>query len=198
MSNKFVDFAAIKAAVNIDQAAHMLGLRVVVRGDQARGPCPACNQGGDRALSLNSAKRSFYCFAAKDGGDGGDVIKLVAHIRGIGQREAAEELQDHFGVGAQRQPTRAAGPAPKAEAGSRSKPAFEKQLVHEHEKVQAGGLSPATAEELGIGVAIAGWGKGNVLIPVRNEHGELLGFAAGDFTFHKSVESNVVAFRKAV
>jgi hypothetical protein len=38
----FVDFAALKAAVTIDQAAETLGLTLKQEGSQFRTACPAC------------------------------------------------------------------------------------------------------------------------------------------------------------
>jgi DNA primase len=83
----FIDFVALKEKVSIAQCVTMLGLRMK-GSDQLRSPCPQCQSGGDRALAVNIAKGSFYCFAQ---GKGGDQIALVAHIRDVGQREAAQE-----------------------------------------------------------------------------------------------------------
>src|SRR5437879_6337739 len=91
----YVDFAALKEAVSIAQCVQMLGLKMAGK-DQLRSGCPSCRAGGDRALAVNLTKGSFYCFAK---GSGGDCIGLVAHIRGIGQREAAQEIAEHFRVG---------------------------------------------------------------------------------------------------
>ena len=75
----FVDFEALKARVKIDQTIpHRL--KMLRHGDQYRGQCPACKQGGDRALAINSAKQSYYCFSQRKGGD---LIALVAHVRGM-------------------------------------------------------------------------------------------------------------------
>ena len=89
----YTDFAALKEAVTIEQAAEYLGLQLKVSNKQPRGPCPACNSGGDRILAITPAKQLFYCFASEQGGD---CIKLVAHIRGIKQQDAAAELAAHF------------------------------------------------------------------------------------------------------
>ena len=53
----FVDFEALKARVKIEQAIPLLGLKLRQHGDQYRGPCPACKNGGDRALAINSGKQ---------------------------------------------------------------------------------------------------------------------------------------------
>ena len=52
----FIDFAALKAAISIDQAAETLGLTLKQEGSQFRTSCPACKSGGDRAIVLTPAK----------------------------------------------------------------------------------------------------------------------------------------------
>src|SRR4051812_18849579 len=95
MAANFVDFQELKSRVSMQQVVQMLDLRM--KGtDQLRSACPACRSGGDRALAVNLTKGSFYCFAD---GKGGDQIGLCAHIRNIGQREAAEEIAAHFRIG---------------------------------------------------------------------------------------------------
>src|ERR1041385_6933878 len=88
----FIDFAQLKEGVTIGQVAQMLGLKLTTKGNQSRGPCPACQQGGDRALAIN-AEGKFYCFADKKGGDS---IALCAHITGKSQRDAAQQIATHF------------------------------------------------------------------------------------------------------
>jgi hypothetical protein len=77
----FIDFAELKARANIMQAAELLKLTLKPSGSQERGPCPGCNTGGDRAFVITE-RGLFYCFPARTGGD---LIKLVAHVRGCSQ-----------------------------------------------------------------------------------------------------------------
>ena len=92
----FVDFAALKSRVRIENVAAMLALDIKPRGAQLRAPCPACRSGGERALVITPAKQVFYCFGARSGGD---LIALVAHVRGCGANEAATLIAQHFGTG---------------------------------------------------------------------------------------------------
>lgn len=92
----FIDFAALKAAVPITDAAEALGLAIKREGTQSRAPCPACNSGGERAIVLTPGKGLFYCFAAKKGGD---CIGLAAHVLGVGNNDAANFLADQLGTG---------------------------------------------------------------------------------------------------
>src|SRR3984957_1630770 len=90
----FVDFEALKSRVKIEQTIPLLDLRIRQHGDQYRGPCPACKSGGDRALAINSAKQSYYCFSQRKGGD---LIALVAHVRGMTQKDAAAYIEQQCG-----------------------------------------------------------------------------------------------------
>jgi hypothetical protein len=88
-----VDFAKLKEQVPIQQAAELLGLDLVPDGQAFRCPCPQCQRGGDRAIVITPAKKAYYCFAEKKGGD---CIALVAHVKGMGQRQAAEWLLEQL------------------------------------------------------------------------------------------------------
>jgi DNA primase len=95
MTMPFIDFAALKERVTMEQVISLLNVKVTkIEGAQWRAQCPACRSGGDRVLSMNVREKVYRCFA--DGGKGGDVIALVAHVRGTSQREAAEFLNDRF------------------------------------------------------------------------------------------------------
>lgn len=87
----FVDFAAVKEAVSLEDAVHLLGLELKQSGAQLRGPCPKCQHGGDRALVVTPSKGLFVCFGAGQK-CGGDQLALVAHIAGLSVRDAAEWL----------------------------------------------------------------------------------------------------------
>ena len=90
----YIDFAALKEAHPIDEVARALGLQMRGNSHQLRGECPACKQGGARALAINLDRGVYYCFAE---GKGGDQIALAAHVRGTSPREAAELIADKLG-----------------------------------------------------------------------------------------------------
>jgi DNA primase len=92
--NEQIDFSALKQRVSIEQAIRFLGLDMRRSGSALRGPCPACGTGGHRALVVTPSKQVFYCFPARQGGD---QLALVAHIKGCGVRQAAEQLVARFG-----------------------------------------------------------------------------------------------------
>lgn len=203
----FIDFAALKAAVSFEDAVNTLGLDLKQVGNQWRGECPACKTGGDRALVITEGK-GWFCFAAKGGGD---VIALVAHIQGVTVKDAAKFLAGGMvntgtvskptstSTSSQepRQPPKPApapqatpDPAPKADDNKLEKVAA--RLLHEHEEVQALGISPATAEALCIGYDRSGILRGRVLFPLYRD-GHLEGF----FGYAADLEP-IIKFPKAI
>lgn len=171
-----VDFTAIKARVTYNDVLRFLDLHGKKVGEQWRGSCPACGSDNDRALVL-TAGRGAYCHAAKGGGD---VIWLVSHVRGIGVKEAAQQLADEFGIVPQEpaapvfppSSNEKAAPAPTEGSSSFGPLTY---LQYEHEAVQGLGLAAAIAENLGIGFAPKGMMRGRVVFPLY-DHGVLVGY----------------------
>ena len=176
----FVDFAELKTRVSIEQAVQMLGLTLTLHGSQYRGACPVCKAGGDRALIVTPAKGLFYCFAKKTGGD---VIALTAHIRGIGVKDAAEELNRAFGTVQNGTSTvsksRATAPqAPEA----RKQPAFDPEayasrLDASHASLAPLGLSAETLTHWKAGYSNSGTNRGRLAIALHDRDGNTIGFA---------------------
>lgn len=192
----FVDFAELKARVSFADAITLLGLTLKHSGNQWRGACPACKSGGDRALVITEGK-GFFCFASKKGGD---QIALTGHILDLAVKEAAQELAERFGIVPDRNSTvPRKSTVPESEGGSETKKlAPLSYLEHEHPAVEAVGFDPEIAKELGIGYAGRGIMRGTVAVPIRDQHGTLLGYIGimeaklpADF-----MGKNVVAFPK--
>ena len=171
----YVDFAALKERVPITDAVDRLGLKLRERHDQLRGPCPVCKSGGDRALVVTPAKRAFYCFGAHSGGD---VIALVAHIRGVDMKDAANFLQSQID-----------GPAD--EGNDKNSPEERvkgddkdirvlKPLTYlepDHERVRALGLDAETCRAFGAGYAPKGLMRGRLAIPIHDwRSGDLVAY----------------------
>jgi len=176
----FVDFAELKTRVSIEEAMQMLGLTLPLHGNQYRGACPVCKTGGDRALIVTPAKGLFYCFAKKTGGD---VIALTAHIRGIGVKDAAEELSRAFGTVQNSTGTvsksRATAPqAPEA----RKQPAFDPEayaarLDASHASLARLAISAETLKAWKAGYSNSGTNRGRLAIALHDRDGNILGFA---------------------
>jgi hypothetical protein len=203
----YIDFKALKSRVEVEVVAAMLELPIGYddRAEQWRGPCPRCQEGGDRALVVTPGK-GFYCFAKKTGGD---CIALAAHILDLPMRDAAAYIIDHLGddgvhAGAGdghddaaddpltcAHPHAHGGTDANADGDRRISPAKavrEQQpggagpfqplsyLLFDHPEVQRLGLNVDTARALGIGYAKKGIMRGRVAIPLRGDDGTLVGY----------------------
>ena len=91
---RFIDFGVVKDRVSFADAIAFLSLDVKRSGNQWRGPCSACNTGGDRAFAVTACK-GWFCFGLKKGGD---QIAPAAHILNLGVKEAAEGLAERAGI----------------------------------------------------------------------------------------------------
>lgn len=184
----YVDFAALKEAVSIEQVVGLLGLEMKQTGNQLRGPCPQCETGGDRALVITPEKGVYYCFSDQKGGD---MIALAGHIEGLAMKDAAVFIDNALTVPEEKV----------AKETSSNKKLQPLNLDFNHELVSAIGLDPTAAEAMGIGYCSKGVMKGTVAIPVRDESGELLHYVGVDtpVTLPKALQyqgENVVAFKK--
>ena len=65
----FLDLRAIRAAVSIEDAAHLLKLRLKKSGNQLRSNCPSCSNEDECIFVITRSRGLFYCFDAKVGGD---------------------------------------------------------------------------------------------------------------------------------
>jgi hypothetical protein len=168
-----IDFAEVKQQVSIERAAEMLGIKLKRSGPQMRGPCPICNEGGDRAFAVTPAKGLYYCFGKC--GKGGDAITLAARVRNCSLREAAEFLAGKGGISTT--PSKADGsrndsPQPPQEKGLRPLD----YLQASHEAVQALGVSAETCAHFGAGYAPKGIMRGRLAIPIHDHGGALLAY----------------------
>jgi len=176
---KFIDFQALKQKIKITDAMPLLGLTPSQFNDQMRSGCPACKSGGDRALVITASKNVFYCFAS---GEGGDVIALTSHIKGMAMKDAAAFLAERF----QQEPA-PIQPPPVATVPSNSSPkkneAGQPKLLNpltylqpEHPLVQALGISPETCIHFGAGYAPKGIMRGRLAIPIHDAAGTLIAY----------------------
>lgn len=163
-----MDFAAIKARIAIEDAIPFLGLTLKrTTNGQLRGKCPACDSDNDRALVVTPGKGA-YCFNEKRGGD---VLWLVSHVKGIGVRQAAQELADHFRLTEPQEPQRS---KPSGTGAAEATVTLLPLTYLDHS--QAFGLDEATAKELGIGYAPKGLMRGRIAVPIRTDTGKLVGY----------------------
>lgn len=169
MAQSFVDFAEIREKVSLEQAIQYLGLTMKKEQGAFRGACPHCKSGGDRALIVTPS-RGYYCHSQKRGGN--DSTSLVAHVKGLSQRDAANELHEHFLSASATVPQGPAQSSTKKTAGGFDPDAFAANLVYSGE-VEDMGISESDAHALSIG-----WHpkRKQVFVPVRNIDGSIAGF----------------------
>ena len=172
--SSFIDFAALKERLSVEEAIMLLGLSLKNRNGQWRGPCPACNSGGDRALVVTPAKNAFYCFGIKKGGD---VIAFAAHIRDCNVKEAAEFLAGAVGEGESPDSKTASNTVPeerkKEDVRSLQPLAY---LEPDHEIVLALGLDEAICRQFAAGYAPKGIMRGRLAIPIHDPDGALVAY----------------------
>jgi DNA primase len=95
--NKRVDFKVLRERIPIARVIDMLGVRLKKRGAQLRGSCPICSHASDRCFVVTPSLNRFWCFG--DCQRGGDIIELVAQVKHVSQKDAAQILAEHFGEG---------------------------------------------------------------------------------------------------
>jgi len=154
-----VNFNEVKEKVSFPDALKMLGLELTEKEGVYRGRCPACNAGGDRCLVVTPPK-GFYCFHKKQGGD---VIALAAHIKGIEVKQAAEFLVGKPAEGSKDPALNAKGLKPLD------------YLDPTHEKVLEL-VTEETARFLGLGWANKGIMRGTVAVPLHDPDGTLIAY----------------------
>jgi len=92
-----IDFAAIKAAVNIVAVLQLLGCRGQTRFSQHRGPCPlhGTHRGTARCFSAHLERNVFHCFKC---GQSGDAIDLWARATKQLPYDTAVDLCAKLGI----------------------------------------------------------------------------------------------------
>jgi hypothetical protein len=164
--SKYIPFDEVKTAISMERAIKMLDLDVRRSGNQYRGACPI-HGGGDRGLAITPKEGDwgkFFCHASGSGGS--DCIALAAHVLECRMNEAAHHL---FTVPEAREEQ----PPERREHSSLEK--VRDRLQHDHADVQAMGLAPETARDLGVGFDSRGMMRGRVCVPLYKS-GELVGF----------------------
>ena len=96
-----MDYAAIKAAIPVREAAIRYGLTV---GRDGMALCPFHGE-KTPSMKIYPGDRGFYCFGC---GAGGDVIKFTAMLFDLSSKQAAEKLDEDFGLGLAGKPFNAA------------------------------------------------------------------------------------------
>lgn len=161
-------YAEIREHVSLEQAVQYLGLDTRRDQNGLRCACPHCmpNDPKKHILAINPSK-GWTCWTQPKK-SGNDSTSLVAHVKGISQRAAAEELKEQF-LSVPQAPVQS---STKKTAGGFDPDAFAANLFYSAE-VQDMGIDEDDANALSIG-----WHprRKQVFVPVRNIDGSIAGF----------------------
>lgn len=152
-----IDFQALKAKLRIEEVAKAY-VELTQEGEVWRAPCPVCAPRNHRSIVITPSKQLYYCFSRKGGGD---VISLVAHVREVSQRSAAEMLVAQY-FGSKEKESDALEPL--------------NYLDADHPLVSEAGFPKEVCERVGIGYASKGLMRTYIAIPIRLEDGTLVGY----------------------
>jgi len=187
MANQWVDFRAVKAAVNLTEVLRYYGVDGLrsCRRDQLEGRCPIHRGGRADAFHVSLSKNAFQCFACQARGN---VLDFVAAMERCSVRQAACWLAQRFPVAVSEPPIPAQRPGATSQAtgnwlgkneGSNQPLSFTLRGVDgSHPYLRRRGILPETAALFGVGL-YAGRGllSGRVVIPIHNREGSLVAYA---------------------
>lgn len=176
-----LDFAQLKETVSIASVLTWLDVKTKQHNDQLRGCCPICKNKNPKIFVATPSKGLWFCF---NGCKGGDVITLVAKVRGVSLKDAAAEMAQHFTS----LPGKVTIPQPPQNQQLRKSGGFDPELYAKtlnpmHEALAPLGLAPETIAAFGGGYSSSGLNRGKLALPVHDREGTVLAFigrAIGD------------------
>jgi DNA primase len=182
-----VDFKSLKAKVSMETVLSRYDVRLRRVGvDEFRGKCPLPTHSSTRSkdsFSVSFARnawscQSASCIAARAGRVGGNVFDFVAEMERCSIREAAlrldRSLTEHL------LPLATLGRKEPVPYTSENRPlSFTLHNIdHQHPYLASRGLSEQTARSFGVGYYDGnGFLRGRIVIPIHNEHGELVAYS---------------------
>lgn len=174
----YIDFAVIKQSVALAVVLRQYQVPLRRSGrDQYRGICPIHRGTGREAFHANLRRNLFHCFSC---GAGGTVLDFIVAMEGCTLREAACKLQPMAAMPASAAPVAVPG---NPRVTKKTTPPLPlrftlRNIDRSHPYLAARGIARATAEEFGIGYYRgSGILSGRLVIPIHNEHGELVAYA---------------------
>ena len=95
--NQWVDFAAIKEQVSIEQVLQHHGLleQLQEKDDGYKGACPMYEHRSRSPFHVTTIKNLWFCHACEEGGN---VIDLVVEMEECDAKAAALKLAEWFGI----------------------------------------------------------------------------------------------------
>jgi DNA primase len=166
----WIRFKDITEKVKIEQVLEHFNLlqNLKRRGVELIGSCPFCkNKRYPSSFSANTEKNVFYCQVCQEGGD---ILKLVSLLEKKSIREAGLLLNSLFLQPEEKEV--------KSEYKDNPPLNFQlRNLQKDHPFFEEKGLKKETIEYFGLGFCQHGIMKGQIVIPIHNEDGELIAYA---------------------
>ncbi len=187
MPAEWVDFKSVKAKVSMETVLSHYDVRLRrVGADEFRGRCPLPTHSSARSNDSFSVSftrnawscQSASCIVARSGRVGGNVFDFVAEMERCSIRQAALLLQQSL-VDNQIPPTTFTNEEPAPYTQENRPLSFTlSNIDHLHPYVLSRGLSEEIARYFGVGYYGGnGFLHGRIIIPIHNEHGELLAYS---------------------
>jgi DNA primase len=187
MPAEWVDFKNVKAKVSMETVLAHYDVRLRRVGvDEFRGQCPLPTHTSARSNDSFSVSftrnvwscQSASCIAARSGRVGGNVFDFVAGMERCAIREAALHLDRSLTENLL--PVATPGYNKPAPFASENRPlSFTlRNIDHQHSYVISRGLSVQIARYFDVGYYDGnGFLRGRVVIPIHDEHGELVAYS---------------------
>jgi DNA primase len=207
MPAEWVDFKCIQGKVSMETLLSHYDIRLRrVSADEFRGKCPlpthsstSSNDSFSVSFTRNAwSCRSASCIAARSGRLGGNVFHFVAEMERCSVREAALHLERSL---TENQHPRALprNEEPVPDTPENRPLSFTlRNIDHRHPYVLSRGLSEHTVVYFGVGYYNgSGFLRGRVVIPIHNEHGELVAYSGRAIDQTKPKYRLPAGFRKS-
>jgi DNA primase len=207
MRAQWIDFKSIKGKVSMETVLSHYDVRLRrVGADQFRGKCPLpthSSTSSNDSFSVSFIRnawscQSASCIAARSGRVGGNVFDFVAEMERCSIREAALNLQHSL---TENQTPRVTSRNEESVAHTPENRPLSftlRNIDHQHPYVASRGLSEHTARYFGVGYYDGnGFLRGRVVIPIHNEHGELVAYSGRAIGQSKPKYRLPAGFRKS-
>ena len=201
--SSFIDFKAVKAAVQMERVLEHYGLldKFKRSGDSLSGPCPIHKGSNPTQFRVSVSKNIWNCFSECK--HGGNTLDFIAKMENLTVHGAALKAIEWFrldpeGMRAEKPEEREAEeekpkpkPAPKAVPKPESPPVPAQETItankplkfrlekldREHPYLKERGLTKETVIDFGVGFCAKGMMADRIAIPIHDPQGEVVAYA---------------------
>lgn len=176
MASAWLDFDAIRRQASFATILEYYKLKVIGVGARRFILCPF-HQEATPSCSVELTRGLFHCFGCSVEGT---IVDFVAKMERINLRSAAEKIVELCRVDTKSDPGERYKPGEHpADTSERTlKPITPLALDPEHPFLVSRGLTPETVERFGLGYCRHGLMRGRICIPIHDEIGNLVAYAA--------------------